>query len=128
MDQSAFLNHVYLSVVNRWLVRHDENGRQKERFNPILAIINNSSTHWRYYRPRDKGLIISDNLLCFSGVAPGYTPEVPPALLDHGVGAPMYKMRRATVPLDPGLGLVISLGRRDLGVLGSMAAVADMRL
>jgi hypothetical protein len=53
-------------------------------------------------------LLISDTVVCLSGLASGETTEAPDRLLNHGVGIGFGTCERVTVPLTPNLGLLIT--------------------
>jgi uncharacterized protein DUF4238 len=117
--QTSLLSLLDASVITPWSLRN-EPVRPKERWNFLVSAL--MAMDWSCYRPRTGGLLVSDNVVCFSGYAGSEPPTLPLGFFDHGVGAGVREYKRVTVPLGGNLALVISRDptearRLDTGVL-----------
>lgn len=109
--RSLGLSQVLLQVLQPWAARDDPEASYKDRWSHIPSTL--AAWSWRVFRPRRDALIVSDNLVCLSGLAAGATAEVPVAWTRHGVGVGFATCRRITVPLGPKVGLVIARDSKD---------------
>jgi hypothetical protein len=109
--KSLGLFQILAGVLEPWALRDDLTADYKERWSSIPSTL--STWFWRLFRPREDTLIISDNVVCLSGLSPGEEPLVPPAWTLHGVGIGFRNCRRVTVPLSPKLGLVVARTAKD---------------
>jgi hypothetical protein len=109
--KSAGLFQILAGVLYPWALRDDPGADYKERWSSIDSTL--SSWFWRLFRPKQDTLIISDNVVCLTGLSPGEKPVVPPAWTLHGVGVGFGSCRRVTVPLSPRLGLVVAREVKD---------------
>jgi hypothetical protein len=109
--KSLGLHAIFTGIILPWQSREDPTASLKERWNPIVSRLSEMS--WRLLRPRRPALVVSDNLVCLSGLAAGYAPELPPAYYKHGIGLGFESFQRLTMPLAPTLGLVISRDKDD---------------
>ncbi|MFD3381936.1 MULTISPECIES: hypothetical protein [unclassified Streptomyces] len=102
--QTSLLGLLDSYVISPWTMRH-EDVRPKDQFNYLVSVL--AGMHWSCYRPRAGGLLVGDNIVCFSGYAGSDPPSLPPGVYDHGVGAGIHEFRRITVPLGEGMALII---------------------
>lgn len=109
--KSLGLHAILANVTAPWENRDDPMARPKERWNSIVSAL--SVMSWKLLRPRVPSLIVTDNLVCLSGVAPGRCTKLPPAYAKHGIGIGWENLQRVTVPLAPSLGLVVSRDSSD---------------
>jgi Protein of unknown function (DUF4238) len=109
--RSLGLSHVLLHVLEPWAARNDPDASYKDQWRHIPSIL--ATWSWAVFRPRTDALIISDNLVCLSGLATGANTQVPPAWTQHGVGIGFENCRRVTVPLGRRLGLLIAREPKD---------------
>ncbi|WP_157876822.1 DUF4238 domain-containing protein [Streptomyces graminilatus] len=109
--QTSLLGQVSAHVINPWSLRNDS-VRPKDRWNFLVSILLGTDMHWSCYRPQGGGLIVSDNIVCFSGPAVPPPAGVPRGFFDHGIGAGLDGFQRVTVPLGNDLALIIT---RDSG-------------
>jgi len=91
-------------LLDAWSARNDPYARPKERWNNIVSML--SQFHWRVARFKSDSLVVSDNIVCLSGVATNQTTDVPTAAWTlHGLGVGFGTCQRVTIPLTPRLGL-----------------------
>ena len=102
--QTSLLGLLDSYVISPWTMRH-EDVRPKDQFNYLVSVL--AGMHWSCYRPRTGGLLVGDNIVCFSGYAGSDPPSLPPGVYDHGVGAGIHEFRRITVPLGESMALII---------------------
>ncbi|WP_030618269.1 DUF4238 domain-containing protein [Streptomyces fulvoviolaceus] len=102
--QTSLLGLLDSYVISPWTMRH-EDVCPKERWNYLVSLL--ASMHWSCYRPRAGGLLVGDNVVCFSGYVGSDPPSLPPGVYDHGVGAGLHECKRITVPLGDSLALLI---------------------
>ena len=110
--KSLGLFNVLAGVLDPWALRDDPRADYKDRWSPIPSRL--STWSWRLFRPNRDALVISDNVVCLSGLAAGEQSPMPPAWTLHGVGIGFGNCRRVTVPLSPRLGLIVARDAKDL--------------
>ncbi len=110
--QTGLLAFINATVLHPWRLRDDPNADFKDKWNALVAVLL-MGTHWSCYRPRQGGLLVSDNLVCLSGVVGEPPADVPPAFFGHGVRVGLENFRRVTVPLGDDLALIMSRDPRD---------------
>lgn len=109
--KSLGLHAILTSVLSPWQVRNDPTADPKDRWNNIVSVL--GSMTWKVLRPRQPSLVVSDNIVCLSGLAAGHEAQLPVAFAQHGIGVGFENAQRVTVPLAPTLGLVISRTEAD---------------
>ncbi|MGW1976661.1 DUF4238 domain-containing protein [Streptomyces sp. NPDC001889] len=112
--QTGFMAFLNASVLHPWRMRDDPDAEFDDVWNGIVALLLMGGTHWSCYRPRQGGLLVGDNLVCFSGAIASTAPaDTPRPFLDHGVGVGLESFRRVTVPLGDDLALIVSRDVQD---------------
>lgn len=95
-------------LLSAWKLRNDPFSRPKERWNGVVEAL--YSFNWRICRFRSPSLVVSDNIVCLSGVRDGVDFDYPLVWAKHGVGIGFGTCQRVSVPLTPQLGLLLERG------------------
>lgn len=104
---SAVLMANMFPLFSAWRIRQDLDSRPKDRWNSVVSDLH--QLQWSVLRYKAPSLVVSDNIVCISGVAAGETHQAPrPAWLAHGVGIAFWNCARVTVPLTPNMGLLLT--------------------
>ncbi|MFG2698842.1 DUF4238 domain-containing protein [Kitasatospora sp. NPDC048407] len=120
--QTGLLTLILAYVIHPWRLRDDDDAPFKDRWNALVAfLLAGADMHWTCYRPRNGGLVVGDNLVCFSGIVGEPPLYIPPKFFDHGVQVGLENFRRLTVPLGDDLALIISRDARDRARLDAAA-------
>ncbi|MEU5383225.1 DUF4238 domain-containing protein [Kitasatospora cineracea] len=117
--QTVLMSALNAYVLSPWSLRDEEHCRPKDQWNFLVSVLLSGAMHWSCYRPRAGGLIVGDNVPCFSGYADTPPPGIPPAWLDHGVGVGPAEFRRVTFPLGTDMVVIISRDPRDAARLSA---------
>lgn len=104
---SSTLRVVLFPLFRAWAFRNDDSVRLKEKWHSIVWSV--MGMEWQLIRFAEPALVVSDTLVCLSGVAEGETYDAPKETwLEHGVGVGFQNCARITVPLSPHIGLLLT--------------------
>lgn len=111
--KSLGLHNIIFSVLAPWEARRSGDWTSNDEvFSSIADRV--LSMEWGVFHSKQDALIVSDNIVCLSGVAAGCSHEAPSdAWTDLGVGIGFANCRRITVPLTPRLAIVVAPNRDD---------------
>ncbi|QUW78510.1 DUF4238 domain-containing protein [Streptomyces mirabilis] len=115
--QTSMMGMISRTVVEPWRLRNDDDAYYKDQWNHLVSTLLASDMYWSCYRPRDGGLLVSDNPVCFSGVVGPPPPGIPVGFFDHGVGTGFHNFQRLTAALGSRLAVIISRDPQDISRL-----------
>lgn len=120
--QTSMMRMISRTVIDPWRLRDDDDAHYEDQWNALVCTLLADDMHWSSYRPRGGGLLVSDNLVCFSGVVGTPPSGMPVGFFDHGIGTGFDNFRRLTMPLGSRLAVIISRDPMD----ASRLDVADL--